>query len=99
MKIKLLKIILPFIYQLNFILPAVVYWEIREEKGVAVWAFFAGIVADLFAGRVLGVSSLVYLAVLTVINLIRTRQKLNFISAVIIILVADFIYGWLLRFF
>lgn len=98
MKIKCLKIILPFIYQLNFVLPAVVYWEIREDKNVAVWAFFAGIISDLFAGRILGVSSLFYLGIIAVINVIRLRQKLNFIAAVIIILLADFIYGWFLRF-
>ena len=99
MKIKFLKIVLPFIYQLNFVLPAVVYWEIREDKNVAVWAFFAGIISDLFAGRILGVSSLFYLGIIMTLNIIRLRQKLNFLSAVIIILLSDYIYGWFLRLF
>lgn len=99
MKIKYLKIILPFIYPVNLILPAVVFWEIREERNIALWAFFAGIISDLFAGRALGVSSLFYLGIIAGINVVRVRQRLNLISAVIIILLADFAYGWFQRFF
>ncbi|MDO8515483.1 MAG: rod shape-determining protein MreD [bacterium] len=99
MKIKILKIILPLVYPLNLVLPAVVYWEIREEKNVAVWAFFAGLVSDLFSGRYLGVSSLFYLGIIAFINIVRLRQKLNIVMAVIMVLVFDFIYGWFLRLF
>ncbi|MEK7127462.1 MAG: rod shape-determining protein MreD [Patescibacteria group bacterium] len=99
MKIKILKVVIPFFYPINLILPAVVYWEIREEKNVALWAFFAGIITDLFAGRILGASSLFYLGIIALINVIKIRQKLNFVSAVIIILSADFLYEWFLRLF
>ncbi len=92
MKEKILKIVIPFIPG-NFILPVVVIWSLREDKNVLIWAFFAGIVTDLISGRTLGFSSLFYMLVMVVINLIKSWQKFNIVLAILTILVFDFIYA------
>ena len=92
MKDKFIKILLPFVPG-NFILPAVVIWCLREDKNVLVWAFFAGLIADLMAGRTLGFSSLFYMIVVLVINFIKSWQKFNIVLAIVTILFFDFLYA------
>jgi cell shape-determining protein MreD len=92
MKTRILKTVLPVI-PYNLLLPAVVLWELRGEKNIHIWAFFAGLVSDLIIGRTLGFSSLFYLLVLIAINFVRSKQKFNIWHALFIILVSDFIYG------
>jgi cell shape-determining protein MreD len=92
MKTRLLKIILP-VLPYNLLLPAVVLFDLRGEKNVYWWAFWAGLVSDLIIGRTLGFSSLFYLLVLTVNRLVRTRQPFRFWHAIFMILLFDGIYA------
>lgn len=92
MKARILKIILP-VLPVNLLLPALVIWELRGEKDIYLWAFFAGLVSDLITGRILGTSSLFLLLVLVFVNFIRLKQKFNLWHALLIIFIFDFIYG------
>ena len=64
------------IFPFNLVLLAVLSWGVlRSPKSGLVWAFMAGLVLDLVTGETLGLSSLIFLLVIGLLNLYKTKFK------------------------
>lgn len=48
---------------------------VRSAKSGLVWAFIAGVVLDLVTGQTLGLSSLIFLLIIFLLNLYKTKFK------------------------